>query len=323
MKVAFWGVALFVLAVFGLLLISLFGNITVTNQLNYTSMKVAVESAMYDSINMGYYRSGFCFCPASGIVENENHQKVYSNQNQYTIEEMSNDTCDTARNCEPRYGEYVIDAKIFSESMVRRFSELVNNNKDYKLIIQDVVEYPPKVSIKIDSDDTFIMNEGSFTIANQMDAILEEKGSVLVIEPSVTSPSKTIETSTPQPTATSNGYQSNFSNCKWHAVMNSVNVIDNTGTLRTVSCSKRSLTCCGSQNEAINKNKSTFETYAKNSCLNGLTFSSISINGYQYYNVYYYGTTNIACSNVEATSPSHAKSNCSKCIGKKCVAICH
>ena len=174
MKVAFWGIGIMVLALTGFALVSLFGNITVTNQLNYTSMKAAVESAMYDSINMGYYRSGFCFCPSGVVMENESHQKIYSNQNQYTIEEMVNDSCDAARKCEPRYGEYVIDAKIFSESLVRRFSELVNNNKDYELIIQDVVEYPPKVSVRVNSDDTLVFENSDFTISNQIDAILEE-----------------------------------------------------------------------------------------------------------------------------------------------------
>ena len=172
---AYWGLALIVLALFGIILVSLFGNITVTNQLNYTSMKSAVESAMYDSINMGYYRSGFCLCPTTTVMENDNHQKVYTNQSQYTIESMVNNACDEKRKCEERYGEYVIDAKIFSESLVRRFSELVNNSKDYKLVIQDVVEYPPKVSVRIDSDDKFAFEDGEFTITNQIDAILEEK----------------------------------------------------------------------------------------------------------------------------------------------------
>ena len=183
-----------VLALTGFALVSLFGNITVTNQLNYTSMKAAVESAMYDSINMGYYRSGFCFCPSGVVMENESHQKIYSNQNQYTIEEMVNDSCDAARKCEPRYGEYVIDAKIFAESLVRRFSELVNNNKNYKLIIQDVVEYPPKVSVKVDSDDTFVFENDGFTITNQIDAILEEKdisGKIPVVTEKPSTPTAT------------------------------------------------------------------------------------------------------------------------------------
>ena len=34
---------------------------------------------------------------------------------------------------------------------VRRFAEDVNNNKSYRVTVQEVIEYPPKVSIRIDT----------------------------------------------------------------------------------------------------------------------------------------------------------------------------
>ena len=56
MKVAFWGIGIIVLGILGVILINLFGNITVTNQLNYTTMKNAVEASMLDAVDLSIYR---------------------------------------------------------------------------------------------------------------------------------------------------------------------------------------------------------------------------------------------------------------------------
>ena len=57
---------------------------------------------------------------------------------------------------------------------------MVNNNKNYEIIIQDIIEYPPKVSVRINSiDDEFLPTDDTYdgyTIVNQIDAILEVKG---------------------------------------------------------------------------------------------------------------------------------------------------
>ena len=57
-----------------------------------------------------------------------------------------------------------------------RFSENVNNNKSYRVTVQDVIEYPPKVSIRIDTYNTYnssesttlTFDEGDFNIRNQI-----------------------------------------------------------------------------------------------------------------------------------------------------------
>ena len=74
LKVAMWGVGLLVLGAFGFFLINLFGNITVTNQLNYTTLRNSIEAAMLDSVDIASYRSGFCFCTSntSGVFANTN-----------------------------------------------------------------------------------------------------------------------------------------------------------------------------------------------------------------------------------------------------------
>ena len=178
MKIAMWGLGLFALSIFTIFLISVFGNITVTNQLNYTTMKNTVEAAMYDSLDIAHYRTGFCLCTNKDkVTSNGKSQYVFTSSSDYIIKDNENDKCqDTSyKNCELIYGEYKIDKKIFGESLLRRFAEVVNNDKDYKITIQDIIEYPPKVSVKVDSDDKHVFSSDDFTISNQIDAIIETK----------------------------------------------------------------------------------------------------------------------------------------------------
>ena len=124
MKEAMWGVGLIMLAVFGIFLISLFGNITVTNQQDYTAMKNTVEAAMYDAVDMGLFRSGFCVCTNK---QKDNGKYIFESSSDYEISSLSNDVCvsNTMANCEKVEGEYIIDKKVFAESLVRRFAESV------------------------------------------------------------------------------------------------------------------------------------------------------------------------------------------------------
>ena len=184
MKVAMWAVGLLVLSILGVVLVNLFGNITVTNQLNYTTMKNAVEAAMYDSLDIAHYRAGFCLCTNK---EKTSGKWVFENDEDYVLsdvkyDENNNEKCEsTLKNCEVMMGEYRIKPKAFSESLVRRFAEVVNNNKDYTITIQDIIEYPPKVSVRVVSKDEEFSptekNSGGYTIVNQMDAIIETKES--------------------------------------------------------------------------------------------------------------------------------------------------
>ena len=186
MKVAMWALGIFALSIFGLVLINTFGNITVTNQLNYTTMKNAVEAAMYDSLDIAHYRSGFCLC--TNLEKSNDNGKtrwVFKNSNQYEITDivantnpLKEDSCAKAKNkkftnCEIIEGEYKINPTVFSESLVRRFAEMVNNNKAYEITIQDVIEYPPKVSVRVDSEDGNVFGDDGYTISNQVDALLE------------------------------------------------------------------------------------------------------------------------------------------------------
>ena len=183
LKVAMWALGLFVLSIFGLVLINVFGNITVTNQLNYTTMKNTVEAAMYDSLDMAHYRTGFCICTnKSKTTINGKSVWSFNSSKDYQISDVKYENgvgkCEGTiekPNCELLEGEYKINSDVFTESLVRRFAEMVNNNKDYQIVIQDIIEYPPKVSVKINSNDTQAFGDDEFTISNQIDAILEVK----------------------------------------------------------------------------------------------------------------------------------------------------
>lgn len=187
LKVAMWTLGIFVLGILGVLLISLFGNITVTDQLNYTTMKNAVEASMYDALDIAHYRAGFCLCTNE---EFETGKKwIFESDTDYELldikyDEEGKEICEspTNRNCRKLVGEYRIKPKVFTESLVRRFAEMITNDKDYRIIIQDVIEYPPKVSVRIVSDDDEYIptdkDSGGYSINNQIDAIIEVNSKV-------------------------------------------------------------------------------------------------------------------------------------------------
>ena len=183
LKVAFWTLGIFVLGLFGIVMVNLFGNIAVTDQLNYTTMKNAVQAAMYDSLDMAHYRVGFCLCTDS---KKQSGKWVFKDDSEYELLDITYDdgkeTCvSKKKTCEILKGEYRLNKKTFSESLIRRFAEMVNNNKDYEVTIQDIIEYPPKVSVRINSKDKQFIptddrgDEDDYVIVNQMDAIIETK----------------------------------------------------------------------------------------------------------------------------------------------------
>jgi len=73
-------------------------------------------------------------------------------------------------------GEIAINKDKFAENFVRRYAESSSLNKEYDIIIHDIVEMPPKVSLSVGSKSTvFSFTGDQFNITNKIDAILEEK----------------------------------------------------------------------------------------------------------------------------------------------------
>ena len=187
MKVAMWAVFIFAMGFVGIILINIFGNITTTNQQDYTLIKNTVEASMYDSIDRASYRTGFYLCVKPGVVTNTNDKLTFTSKNDYDIVLNRNVNINELNakysKCDYLLGEVKLNADVFVESFLRRFSENINNNKSYQVTIQEVIEYPPKVSVRIDTYNTYNSSgsttldftEGDFNIRNQVDAIFEEK----------------------------------------------------------------------------------------------------------------------------------------------------
>ena len=227
LKVAYWTLGIFVIGLLGIIMVNLFGNITVTNQLNYTTMKNAVEASMYDALDTAHYRAGFCLCTN---MDKQSGKWVFNDDSEYELldvtYENNKETCvSEKKTCEILKGEYRLNKTVFSESLIRRFAEMVKNNKDYELIIQDIIEYPPKVSVRISSKDTEFSptdkSDDGYEIVNQMDAIIETKKDIYATPTPSPTPTPTPTpkaTSTPKPTNTprpNNGGGSS-GNCRWH-----------------------------------------------------------------------------------------------------------
>ena len=176
-----WAVMIFGLGIVGIVLINIFGNITTTNQQDYTLIKNTVEASMYDAIDIASYRAGFYLCPNKATT-NSKKQLVFEKDDYEIVLNRNIDKKKIAK-CDLLVGEVKLNKDVFVESFLRRFSESVNNNKSYQVTIQEVIEYPPKVSIRIDTYNTYNstgsttleFDEGDFAIRNQVDAIFESK----------------------------------------------------------------------------------------------------------------------------------------------------
>jgi hypothetical protein len=73
-------------------------------------------------------------------------------------------------------GNIRIDREKFVENFARRFSEDARLGTEYTIKIYDVHEYPPKVSLKVESNSSARMLNNDvmdFTIGNKLDAVLE------------------------------------------------------------------------------------------------------------------------------------------------------
>ena len=132
MKEAFWGVFIILLGAIGIVAINLFQDLTVTTDQNYYLMKEATKAAMEDSLDMSYYR-----------LQNSRQ---------------------TPR---PRIVE-----EAFVENLTRRFASSAVLNKDYTIIIHDIVEEPPKVSLSLISNAKDIKG-GKYDVLLTIDSVYE------------------------------------------------------------------------------------------------------------------------------------------------------
>lgn len=141
MKYAYWGLALIMAGLVGIVFMVMFQSITINNETEYYILKEAMEAAMMESVDIECYRS----------------------------------TAGTG--C----GEVLkISEQKFVENFTRRFVENITGDvNSYELEFYDIIESPPKASVIVKglTQEYSIMatgdSNGSFKITNNLSGILE------------------------------------------------------------------------------------------------------------------------------------------------------
>ncbi len=74
--------------------------------------------------------------------------------------------------------EVVIEKEKFVENFIRRFSEITNINRSYKIEFFEIIEDPPKVSVRVTTstgEHTFNSDTADNPVINRIDGILETR----------------------------------------------------------------------------------------------------------------------------------------------------
>ena len=312
MKEAMWGLGLIMLCLFTFVIIGVVSNITLTNQQDYYGVKQTTEAGAWDSVDQVVYKRGICVC--TNKTAEPGGAVKFTNKTQYTISEPNDDNeCEDKDHCDLRLGEYVLDPHVFVESVISRLGSIIKPTEVYDIKIQEVIPYPPKVSVYISyhqalnvDDDDKIDEE----IPNQFDGIFEDTGPQSVLTYANNDiPDWTLSCSTPEtPTETTQETPETptettpetptqqRTNCKWHYDSSSnitCRSVSPTGkdshgaatyATKKVSISGRgSFSSCG---QAYNSCVSA----AKSKCGSGYTYSS-GCSGKQTYNITYKDNT--------------------------------
>lgn len=162
MKESMWMYMFATLGIIGLVLINLFGQIVVGNEQNYYLLKEITEASMYDSLDITAYRQGIGYDGVTMETDPESmHCLAYQPGTVRIIKEK------------------------FVESFIRRFAENADLNRNYRIVIHDIDECPPKVSVSLIATANFdfvtffsidFNNSNTATqadIVNSLTAILE------------------------------------------------------------------------------------------------------------------------------------------------------
>lgn len=165
MQSSVWGYLFLVLGLLGIVLINLFGNITVSNEDMYYILKEVTEASMIDAIDYQAYRMGVGY---DGVTE------ITDPDSMHCISGIP--------------GTVRIVKEKFVESFLRRFAESATNNREYKISFDDIDECPPKVTVTITArekynwlskvlkkNDSINYETDSAEIVNTLSAILEDK----------------------------------------------------------------------------------------------------------------------------------------------------
>ena len=132
MKESMWMYMFATLGIIGLILINLFGQIVVSNEQNYYLLKEITEAAMQDSVDLRAYREGVGYDGVSVSSDPESmHCVAY------------------------QPGTVRIIREKFVESFMMRFANSADLNRNYRVVVHDVDECPPKVSVSLIATNSF------------------------------------------------------------------------------------------------------------------------------------------------------------------------
>ncbi len=171
MNSSVWAYFLVLIGILGIVIINTSTNLLMTNEQDYFILKETTEAAMIDAIDMKAYREGL----DSTVTPSSDPTSMY---------------------CEPGHkGTIRIYKEKFVENFVRRFANNIDMARKYKIIINDIDECPPKVSITMMSSQHFDFIKMFTTqevqdaaIVNRITAILEEYPKELETEFNLTFP---------------------------------------------------------------------------------------------------------------------------------------
>ena len=158
MSESMWGYFFLLLGVMAAALLILFSNINVKNEQTYYLLKEVTQNAMLDAVDDVAYEVGL----TQKEVENINTIKCVSG----------------------KPGTIRIITEQFVESFARRYAELADLNKKYKIEFYEILECPAKVSVKVTTKEDLSwvkrMLRGSggldeATIENELTSILETR----------------------------------------------------------------------------------------------------------------------------------------------------
>ena len=166
MKASLWGYLFLFLGILGILLINLFGNITINNEQDYYLLKEITKAALIDSVDIQAYREGIGYDGVTSITDPESMHCM-----------------------EGKTGVIRIVKERFVESFIRHFAENVDRNKKYTITFNDIDECPPKVSVTITTNESLSWfaklfgkknekvdyNTDTADVVNVLNAILESE----------------------------------------------------------------------------------------------------------------------------------------------------
>ena len=146
MKYGFLGFGFMMFGMIGLVLIVMFESITMDNDTEYYTLKEAMQASMYESLDWWYWASA-------------DKDKTIDLGNGIHLG-----------------GVKIVEQK-FVENFTRRFKATIGGDADdYTIEFYDIMEKPPKASIKITGNTKsyrFVSGDDGFNIVNSLTGILE------------------------------------------------------------------------------------------------------------------------------------------------------